>query len=168
MNASVRRALEGRRASLGLGLMVAVACACAETEDVAAPTATADASTSSSTPPKDTADSKKFVAFYEDLSPCIGAVVQGIDASPESDAIRIEITRRADLAECGCVFPKQTWLPAEFIDANGELIYGVDVNVPQEVDQPSVQRIDLYHSKFDGYEVPYRIEIRCETELPPG
>lgn len=168
MNALMKEAFVGRRALLGLGLMAAVACACAEPNDVAASAVMADVSVSSSRVPKGAAGSTKFVVSIEDISPCLGVVVQGIGAGTESDTILLEITRRADLAECGCVFPKQTWLPAEFIDVNGELIYGVDVNVPREVEQPSVQRIDLYHSKFDGYVAPYRIEIRCKTELPPG
>ena len=109
-----------------------------------------------------------FKLSLANLAPCLDIIVQGVDAGKHRDLIHIEITQRDDLAACGCVFPRQTWLPADFTDASGQLIYGVDLQLTEALNVPSLQTFELYHTKFHGYEKPYHIEIRCETTLPPG
>lgn len=143
-----------------ISLIVLTMLACGCTDEPRAPTTSSEADTGTRT--------AEFRVSLPDLGACLDAEVQGIDPGQTSDAIHLTITRKTNLSECGCVFPDQGWLPAEFIDADGALVYGVDVDVPTEPDRPSVQTFDLFHSKFQPFSEPYRIEIRCETTMPPG
>jgi hypothetical protein len=145
-------------------ISVAYGCANAKEPPVAPVSTTITATSAEVTKPS----SAKFKISLEGLDSCLSAKVTRLELGTASDKIYIEITRRADFSTCDCVFPKQTWLPATFLDATGALIYGVDLTIPEELGTPSTQRFDLYHSKFNGYDAPYQISIQCETEFPPG